>query len=115
MTTRRGTSRLGCLFTLLVLVTAVYFGVNIGEVYFRYYRLRDAMEQEARFADTRDDATIRARLDAVADSIGIPQNRAAFRVQRSGNSVVLVTEYTERVELPLFVRDLKFVPRVERR
>lgn len=106
---------MGCLFTLLVLVTIVYFGVNIGEVYFRYYRLRDAMEQEARFADTRDDVTIRARLDSVADSIGIPQNRAEFRIQRSANGVVLVTEYTERVELPLFVRDFRFAPRVERR
>lgn len=114
MTSRRGASRLGCLFTALVLVTIVYFGVNIGEVYFRYFRLRDAMMQEVRFADTRSDAGIRIRLDAVADSIGIPQSRESFRIERSPARIVLHTEYTERVELPLFARDFRFTPRVER-
>ena len=59
--TRAGASRLGCLVGLLLVVTVGYFGFNIGEVYFRFYRFKDAMAQEARFAETRDDATIRTR------------------------------------------------------
>src|SRR3989454_6265334 len=32
---RRGASSSGCLLSLLLLVAALYYGVNIGEVYFR--------------------------------------------------------------------------------
>ena len=41
--TRRGGSSLGCLLSLLIFVAALYYGVHIGEVYLRYYRLLDAM------------------------------------------------------------------------
>ena len=43
---RRGSSSLGCLFTLLVLAAVLYFGINVGEVYFRYFQYKDAMRQE---------------------------------------------------------------------
>jgi len=55
---RRGTSSLGCLFSLLVLAAIVYFGVNVGEVYFRFYQFQDAMRQEVRFAAHNNDALI---------------------------------------------------------
>lgn len=114
VTARRGTSRVGCLFTILVLVSIVYFGANIAEVYFRFYRLQDRMGQEARFADSRDDPTIRARLEAAADSLGVPEDRERIRVERAANRITIYTRYTERVELPLFVREFRFAPRVER-
>ena len=41
---RRGASSSGCLLSLLVFVAALYYAVNIGEVYFRYYRLVDEMQ-----------------------------------------------------------------------
>ena len=43
MVSRRGASSLGCLFSLLLFVGALYYGVNIGELFFRYYRLLDEM------------------------------------------------------------------------
>jgi hypothetical protein len=110
---RRGANRLGCLFGLLLLVTALYFGVNVGEVYLRAYRLQDAMEQEARFARNHDDDAIRLRLMALADSLGIPESARHFQVTRSANLIRISTEYTEHVELPLGVRAIHFQPRVE--
>jgi hypothetical protein len=79
--------------SVLLAVTIAYFGFNIGEVYLRFYRLRDAMAQEARFAHNRDDDAIRLRLAAV----------------------VIKSNYTEHVELPLFVREFHFEPQVVRR
>jgi hypothetical protein len=115
MVTRRdGRSRLGCLVGLLLLVTITYFGFNIGEVYFRFLRLKDAMVQEARFADSRDDDAIRLRLAAVADSLGLPDEAGRVRVVRSANRIVISSEYTEHVELPLFVREFRFAPQVVR-
>jgi hypothetical protein len=112
---RRGVSRLGCLVGLLLIVTVVYFGTNVGEVYFRYYRLHDAMAQQARFASTLDDNAIRTRLSALADSLGLPEEATRIRVQRSANRIVISTDYAERVELPLFVRTFRFAPTVEHR
>lgn len=111
---RRGTGRLGCLVSLLLVVTVAYFGFNIGEVYVRFYRLRDAMAQEARFAQTRDDDTIRRRLAAIVDSLGLPEEAARIQIRREARRLVITTSYTEHVELPLFVREFRFNPEVIR-
>jgi len=111
---RRGTSRLGCLISVLLVVTIAYFGFNIGEVYLRYYRLRDAMEQEARFAHNRTDDAIRIRLAAVADSMGLPEEAARVTIIRNASRIMISSDYSEHVELPLFVREFKFAPHVVR-
>jgi hypothetical protein len=100
---------------VLLGVTIVYFGFNIGEVYMRFYRLKDAMAQEARFAQTRDDNTIRLRLAAVVDSLGLPDEAGRVIVNRDGARIIIKTSYSEHVELPLFVREFHFEPQVIRR
>ena len=54
----RGASSTGCLVSLLIFVAVLYYGVNIGEVYFRYYRLLDEMRSQTRVAAALDDGTI---------------------------------------------------------
>jgi hypothetical protein len=112
---RPGKSRLGCLVTLLLVVAIAYFGFNIGEVYVRFYRLRDAMEQEARFAHNRDDNAIRLRLAAVADSLGLPDDAGRMVIRRNSSNITISTDYSEHVELPMFVREFKFRPVVVRK
>lgn len=102
--------KVGCLFTLLVAVVVAYFGLNVGEVYVRYYRFRDAMSQEVRFAKQFSDDQIRSHLRAVADSLGLPDEAGAVRVRRSANRITVSSEYFELVELPLFVRSIRFAP-----
>ena len=110
---RAGKSSLGCLFTLLVIVVVAYFGVNVGEVYLRYYRFRDSMAQTVRFADRLSDDEIRARLRSAADSLGLPEGAHSVQVRRRDRQVSVGTEYYERVELPGYVREIHFQPRVE--
>ncbi len=114
MVGRRGTSRLGCLVSVLLVVTIAYFGFNIGEVYLRYFRLRDAIEQEARFAHNRTDDEIRVRIAALVDSIGMPDEAGRLTIIRNANRILISSDYTERVELPLFVRDFRFAPQAVR-
>lgn len=114
VTSRRGTSRLGCLVGVLLVVTIAYFGFNIGEVYVRFYRLKDAMAQEARFAHNRDDDAIRLRLAAVADSLGLPDDAGRVQITRDAGRIIIKTSYNEHVELPLFVREFHFAPQVVR-
>lgn len=110
---RSGRSSLGCLFGLLVLTAIGYFGVNVGEVYGRYFRLKDAMAQEVRFAGSRTDADIKRRLQAFADSVGLPEDAGLIGVKRGAHSISVWSEYDERVELPLFVREFHFIPSAE--
>jgi hypothetical protein len=96
--------------SLLLGVTLAYFGFNIGEVYLRFYRMKDAMMQEARFAPTRDDETIRSHLVAVADSLGLPDEAGHVVIRREAGRIVISSRYSEHVELPLFVREFRFNP-----
>ena len=113
VTLRRGSSSLGCLFTLLVLAAIGYFGVNIGEVYFRYFQYKDAMRQEVRFAAHNSDAVIVRHLRDQADSLSLPEGARNVVVQRDGRHIEIEAEYYEHIELPLTVREVYLNPHAE--
>ena len=114
MVTRRlGRTKFGCLVTLLLAVTAIYFAINVGEPYVRYYRFLDGMKQEARFSARFTDEDIQRRLAALADSLGLPEAAGKVRVRRASNRISLSSTYYERVEMPLIVRDILFSPQAE--
>ena len=111
---RRGASSSGCLLTLLIFVAALYYGVNIGEVYFRYYRLLDEMQTEAHLSAGLDDGTIRRRIQAAVDEIGLPDaagQQLVIRRTASPREIVIETRYSETVSLPLFKHTFSFHPR----
>jgi hypothetical protein len=113
--TRRGASSTGCLFSLLIFVAALYYGVNIGEVYFRYFRLVDEMDTQARLAAALDDGTIRRRVQAAVQDIGIPDAAATNLVisrTAAPRRIVIETRYTETVTLPLFNHTFQLHPTV---
>jgi len=117
VTMRRGASTLGCLFSLLIFVSAGYVGFRFGEVYWRYYQYKDDMTQQLRFASHNSDAQISRHMAAVADSLGLPSPAGRVVVRRNDREISIEAEYTERVEVPLYirsyVRDIYFHPRVE--
>jgi hypothetical protein len=110
---RRGATSTGCLVSLLFLVGALYYGVNIGELFFRYYRLLDEMQTEAQLAPSLDDGTIRRRIQAAAQDIGLPPEAQQIRIVRraSPREIVIETEYSESVDLPLFNHTFNFHPK----
>src|SRR5688572_10973034 len=97
---RRGASTLGCLFSMLVVVALVYFGVNVGAPYFRYYQFRDAMQQEARFADRKNDSQIITTLRLKADSLALPASAHKINVRRTQARITIWTDYAETIEFP---------------
>jgi hypothetical protein len=110
---RPGSSSLGCLFTLLLLSAAGYFAVNIGEVYLRYFKYKDAMRQEVRFASHNSDQVILRHLRAQADSLGLPEAAGEVTLQRDGRHIEIESEYYEHIELPGYVREVRFNPHAE--
>jgi hypothetical protein len=112
---RRGRSSLGCLVALLIVAAAMYLGVNVGEAYWRFYEYQDAMRQEVRFAKQIPDERIKLHLKAYADSLGLPEGASDVTVDRTNGEITVSAEYSERVELPLFAREIRFNPRAQGR
>jgi hypothetical protein len=110
---RRARSSLGCLFSLLIVAAAVYFGINFAEVYWRFYEFQDAMKQEVRFARQVSDERIRLRLVALVDSLGLPEEASDVTVNRTSSGISVSAEYTEHVELPGVTRSIRFRPHAE--
>jgi hypothetical protein len=111
---RRGAGGLGCLFSLLLFAAALYYGVNIGQVYLRYYQILDNMRTAARLAPSLKDDVIHRRLSAQADSI-LPGDPPEFSITRGGhpNRITIETEYTDAVDLPLFKHTFVLRPKAE--
>lgn len=114
---RRGAGALGCLVPLLILTVIGYFAVHASDAAFNYYRFRDAMQQEARFAHRprRTDEVIKARLRALVDSIGLPPQAREIDVRRSESGIRISADYAEEIDFPFFTKRIEFHPRAERR
>jgi hypothetical protein len=98
---RRGASRLGCLFPLLLLAIGVYFAIDFGQVYFRAYQFKDAMTSEANFASTLTDDAITRRLGALADSLQLPPGAELITIVRTPRLISISSDYDEVIKLPM--------------
>jgi hypothetical protein len=107
--------RLGCLFSLLLVVTVVYYGLPVVRLYFDYYRLVDEMRTNARFANTMTDDEMVRRLRLTVDELDLPSDAKRFVIQRSKSppTVAIRTQYREFIELPFHRRAITFRPAVE--
>lgn len=92
---------------------ALYYGINIGEVYWRYYQYQDEMRSQGRLAPSLSDGVIRRRLLLKADQLGLPAEAQRIRINRSARprQITIEAEYSEDVALPLFKHTFHFRPR----
>lgn len=100
----RGTGRLGCVIWLGLLIGTLYFGWYAGQDLLDYYRLRDAMSQEGRFAGRRTDQQIKDRLRLFADSVGLPVEAQDINIVRDENTIKIWTEYDQPLRLPFDIK-----------
>jgi len=109
-----GASRLGCLFTLMIVVVMAYYGVGIGSTFVTHARVKDAMRQEARSAVLVDDNTMRRRLRAVVEGLDLPESALDFQIRRTvrPREVVISTNWSVIWEVPFYTREHRFNPEV---
>jgi len=113
---RRGAGRLGCLIQLVILGGLLYFGMYAGQDLLDYYRLRDAMKQQARFATLRTDTQIKDRLRSFADSVGLPEEARDVNIVRDDNTIRIWSEYDQPLRLPFDIqKSVHLRPFVEQR
>ncbi len=112
VTHARGASSTGCLISLLLFVAMLYYGVNVGEVFFRYYRLVDELDSQARVAPALDNGTIQRRIAAAVQDLGLPDSAGRGEIRRSTSPrlISISTAYSETVDLPLFHHVFVFRP-----
>lgn len=112
---RRGTSTMGCVVSLLLFAAAVYYGIHLGEPWVRYYQLMDEMRVSARLAPTLSDGVIKRRLEQKADELGLPPEAKKFQITRSGKprKIQISSEYSETVSVPLLTHTFLFTPKAE--
>lgn len=108
---RTGATKFGCLVYVLFVAAALYIGIPAGEAYFRYYAYRDAMRQELRFRSNLPNEKIRAHLQLVADSLGLPAEAGDVTVHRDGNQITVAADYEEVLKFHTFKRAIHFAPR----
>jgi hypothetical protein len=97
-----GASTLGCLFSILILMAVLYYGMDIGRTYWNYYKLIDEMGTSARFAETQTDEQIMKHLVGIARDLGLPPEAQRFKIQRIDHpkTVVISTKYTVTLVFP---------------
>ena len=111
---RAGKGGIGCLGTIVVAVLIVYFGARVLPPWMHYQQFLDEMRSDARFGTTLTDSTIRIRLVAQADTLGLPPEARHIVIRRRGGrppTITISADYTEKVLLPIFgVKLLHFTP-----
>lgn len=108
---RPGITKVGCLAALLVFAALLYFGLPAGQAYWRYLQYRNAMRDEIRFRGEATDGRLRARLGAIADSLGLPEEAGVLSIDRQRGVLTIEASYEETWKLPGYEKRIRFEPR----
>jgi hypothetical protein len=100
---RPGKSHWGCLVTIILLVAAGFAGKNVGEVYWRYYRIRDYVREQADFAPALTDDVIRRRLVGFSDTLGLELGPGDWQIRRSWSpkEITISAQYQDSIVIAL--------------
>jgi hypothetical protein len=109
MVNRRGSTETGCLSWILVIAIIAYAGMHIGAPYMRFYRFRDAVDQQARYATFRNDDSIREEIWAAADSLGLPEEAYHVTVERAPSAIRIFGSYDDSWKLLRYTRAVHFI------
>ena len=111
------TARLKALVWILAAVCAVYIGFQLVPVWYANYQFQNDIEQVALVESyaSRSEAEIQESVAARARTYGIPINAEQVRVQRDGSQLMIWTEYTVHIDLPVYPFDVKFRPSTKNR
>ncbi len=111
----RGASAPGWLFSVMILLAVLYYGVDIGRTYWSYYKLLDEMQTTARFAQTQSDEVMLKHLVGVAQDLSIPAEGQRFTIRRTEHPpvVTIQTHYNVVLVFPFKRKTVTLRPEVE--
>lgn len=87
------------LVKLIIAAAILHATWRAGSVYFKYYQLRESVEEIALFSGNRSDDELRNRVQEVAKGLEIPLDAERISVRRDDNHTLIDASYDERIEL----------------
>ncbi len=105
----RGDGRIGFLISLALLGIGVFLGVKIIPVRINAYEFRDFIQEECRFAATRNhDDEIFKRIMAKAQDLRLPLDKKNLHMERTMHEMVISAKYEQVIDLKVTQYVYKF-------
>jgi len=99
-TAERGDGRVGFLISLALLGAGAFVGVKIIPVRVNAYEFRDFIQEECRFAATRNsDAEIYKRIFDKAKDLQLPLEKKNLRMERTTHEMIISAKYEQTIDL----------------
>ena len=99
-TAERGDGRVGFLISLALLGAGAFVGVKIIPVRVNAYEFRDFIQEECRFAATRNsDAEIYKRIFDKAKDLQLPLEKKNLHMERTTHEMVISAKYEQTIDL----------------
>jgi hypothetical protein len=99
----------------MILMVVLYYAVDIGRVYWDFYKFQDEMETSARFAQTQSDEQIRNHLRDVARDLELPTEAQRIVIRRTPPTITIRSQYVVDIELPFTHKTLVLRPSAQAR
>ena len=108
-TSERGEGRIGLLVALALLGTGVFLGVKIIPVRINAYEFRDFVQEECRFAATRNnDLEIYKRIIDKAKELDIPLDKRNLTLERTTREMIITAKFEQPIDLKFTKYVFKF-------
>jgi len=105
----RGDGRIGFMIALALLGVGIFVGVKIIPVRVNAYEFRDFIQEECRFAATRNkDAEIFKRVFDKAQDLRLPVTKKDIRLQRTTHEMIISAKYEQTIDLKVTKYVFKF-------
>jgi hypothetical protein len=96
----RGEGRVGLLIALALLGIGIFLGVKIIPVRVNAYEFRDFVQEECRFAATRNnDAEIYKRIIDKAKELDIPLDKRNVTLERTTREMIITAKFEQPIDL----------------
>lgn len=87
------------LIKLIIAAAVLHATWRTGMAYFRYYELKDDLQQIAQFSGNRSESELHDQALQAARRYDIPLNPSRVAVRREENHTLIEASYDERIEL----------------
>lgn len=114
---QRGGSKINLLVTLIVVVAMGIAAVKIAPPYVNNYQFQDAINTEARFAESgypkKTEDQIRQEISKEAEDLNIPADPQDIQLDMSNGNVSISLDYAVPIDLYVYQFTLQFHPHAD--
>ena len=105
----RGEGRIGLMLALALLGVGLFLGVKLVPVRVNAYEFKDFIQEECRFAATRNkDDEIAKRILAKAQALHLPLEKKNLRLERTAGEMIIKAKYQQTIDLKFTTYVYKF-------